>query len=186
MNSCRGRGSRRKERSKAWIQPFFSSNFRNSRRDGDMRKAEPWVLQRRRASPVHHLFTFLSGSHLGQTASSAHGQALVVSIIEITNQWFQCQANYHWKITCEYWLPWCAAYERTLGEKDASVHCWLLCKLMSLRFALESQVLTLMTEADLLGINVRGFFCFSLVFNSFLPFTDSMVNTVLKLMWHDK
>lgn len=57
---------------------------------------------------------------------------------------------------------------------------------MSLRFALESQVLTLMTEADLLGINVRGFFCFSLVFNSFLPFTDSMVNTVLKLMWHDK
>ena len=160
MNSCRGRGSRRK----AWIQPFFSSNFQNSRRDGDMRKAEPWVLQRRRASPVQHLFTFVSGSHLGQTASSAHGRALVVSIIEITNQWFQCQANYHWKITCEYWLPWCAAYERTLSEKDASVHCWLLCKLMSLRFALESQILTLITEADLLGINVRGFFCFCFCF----------------------
>ena len=49
---------------------------------------------------------------------------------------------------------------------------------MSLRSALESQVLTLITEADLLGINVRGFFfVFAFVFNSFLPFTDSMVNT---------
>lgn len=50
---------------------------------------------------------------------------------------------------------------------------------MSLRFALESQVLTLITEADLLGINVRGFFSFvfAFVFNAFLPFTDSMVNT---------
>lgn len=58
---------------------------------------------------------------------------------------------------------------------------------MSLRFALESQVLTLITEADLLGINVRGFFfVFAFVFNSSLPFTDSNVNRALKFMWHDK
>ena len=88
MNSCRGRGSRRKERSKAWIQPSFSSNFRNSRRDGDMRKAEPWVLQRRRASPVQHLFTFLSGSHLGQTSPNKADSHKPSSFLLNCDRWF--------------------------------------------------------------------------------------------------
>lgn len=119
-----------------------------------------WALQRRRAGLATDPPAFSSWSCKGPTAISAPCQGFIVyitEIIEIINLWFEHQANYKLKVIFEYWLPFCAAYEGTLRERDEMVHCWFLCKSVILRFVLESQVLTLIIWADLLGINVRNF-----------------------------